>query len=53
MTYVDLPKDIEIPDKGESPFEKDMTLVAIVGIEDPLRKEVPGELSLQCKLIES
>jgi len=39
-----LPKDTEIPTSDSSipPFDEDLTLIAIVGIEDPLRKEVPA-----------
>jgi magnesium-transporting ATPase (P-type) len=42
LTYADYPEDLEIPD-GEETMDNNLTLVGIVGIEDPLRKEVPGK----------
>jgi len=39
----DLPKGTDMEDMDA--IEKDLTLVALVGIEDPLREEVPGAIA--------
>jgi P-type Ca2+ transporter type 2C len=40
LTYRDLPAGTDVASYEQSPDE-DLTLVAIVGIKDPVRKEVP------------
>jgi len=48
LTYTRLPNDVKLPDGGDSPFDKELTLIAIVGIEDPVRPEVPSAVAT-CK----
>jgi magnesium-transporting ATPase (P-type) len=51
ITMSDFPENLKVPRNNEggkeeelddSDLAKDLILIGIVGIEDPLRKEVPG-----------
>ncbi|PRP86215.1 P-type ATPase [Planoprotostelium fungivorum] len=42
----ELPKETEFSDEGECPYESNLTLIGIVGIQDPLRPEVPNSIMM-------
>jgi len=46
LSYREIPASEEIPDDGECPFEHDLILIGIVGIQDPLRPEVPNSIMM-------
>lgn len=49
IAYRDFPEDMGVPDwEDEDAIVKDLTCLAIVGIEDPVRPEVPNAI-LQCQ----
>ncbi|PRP84217.1 P-type ATPase [Planoprotostelium fungivorum] len=48
LCHLDLPSYTQVPKDGDCPFETSMILDAIIGIQDPLRPEVPASVEL-CK----
>jgi len=46
LSYRELPGGTEFADDGECPYESDLILIGIVGIQDPLRPEVPNSIMM-------
>eukprot|EP01117_Protostelium_nocturnum_P004102 TRINITY_DN1538_c0_g1_i1.p1 TRINITY_DN1538_c0_g1~~TRINITY_DN1538_c0_g1_i1.p1 ORF type:complete len:677 (+),score=265.91 TRINITY_DN1538_c0_g1_i1:189-2219(+) len=45
LAYKELPSDTLIPEEGECPYEENLILIGIVGIQDPLRPEVSSSIA--------